>query len=420
MEAEQSVFQHQYDNGVRLVAEPMPWLQSAAFSFRVPAGCQYDPIDRRGVANFACEMVQRGAGKRTSRQFVEYLESLGVNYGSSAGVYHTNFGGAVPANHLFGAISAFADVIRHPTMPEDQFEDGRLVCYQEIQAIEDDLAQKTMIELRARHFGDPAGRHCEGSMESVASISMNDVKSFYDSHYRPNGLIVAVAGNIEWPRLKDEIGELFGDWESKPVPEVTLSSPQSGIHHIDFDSNQTHIALAWPCPSYEDPEYYLARCAIGVLSDGMSSRLFREVREKRGLCYTVFASCSSIRNRGSVMGYCGTSADRAQESLDVMLAEIKRLYEGVSERELEKLKVQFRSRLIMSQESSRAKASNMAGDVFYLGRTRSIDEINQIINQITADDINQFLAHQPKPTFDIVTLGKHSLELNDAVPTTSA
>ena len=201
---------------------------------------------------------------------------------------------------------------------------------------------------------------------------------------------------------------------------MTLSSPQSGIHHIDFDSNQTHIALAWPCPSYEDPEYYLARCAIGVLSDGMSSRLFREVREKRGLCYTVFASCSSIRNRGSVMGYCGTSADRAQESLDVMLAEIKRLYEGVSERELEKLKVQFRSRLIMSQESSRAKASNMAGDVFYLGRTRSIDEINQIINQITADDINQFLAHQPKPTFDIVTLGKHSLELNDAVPTTSA
>ena len=420
MEAEQSVFQHQYDNGLRLVAEPMPWLQSAAFSFRVPAGCQYDPVDRRGVANFACEMVQRGAGKRSSREFVEYLESLGVNYGSSVGVYHTNYGGAVPANHLFETLSTFADVIRRPTMPDDQFEDGRLVCYQEIQAIEDDLAQKTMIELRARHFGDPMGRHCEGTMESVASISMVDVQSFYDTHYRPNDMIVAVAGNIEWTRLKDEIEDLFGDWESKPVPEVSLSPPQSGMHHIDFDSNQTHIALAWPCPSYEDPEYYLARCAIGVLSDGMSSRLFREVREKRGLCYTVFASCSSILNRGSVIGYCGTSAERAQESLDVMLAEINRLNEGVSERELEKLKVQFRSRLVMAQESSRAKANNMAGDVFYLGRTRSIDEINQIINQMTASDINQFLARQPAHSFNIVTLGKHSLELNDAVSTTSA
>ncbi len=420
MKTEQSVFQHQFENGLRLVAEPMPWLQSAAFSFRVPAGCQYDPSDRRGVANFTCEMVQRGAGKRSSREFVEYLESLGVNYGSSAGIYNSNYGGAVPANRLFDALSVFADVIRRPTMPEDQFEDGRLVCYQEIQSIEDDLAQKSMIALRARHFGDPAGRHCEGTMESVASISMEDVRSFYESHYRPNDMIIAVAGNIQWPQLKDKIGELFEDWEPKPTPTVTASPPQTGMHHIDFDSNQTHIALAWPTLSYDHPDYYLARCAIGILSDGMSSRLFREVREKRGLCYTVFASCSSILNRGSVIGYCGTSTERAQESLDVMIAEIHRLYEGVTERELAKLKVQFRSRLIMSQESSRAKAGNMAGDVFYLGRTRSIDEINQIINQMTADDISQFLAKQPVPSFDVVTLGKHSLDLNDAVSTTSA
>jgi predicted Zn-dependent peptidase len=416
----ETVFHHQFENGLTLLAQPMPWLQSAAFSFSVPSGCQYDPTDKRGVANFACEMVQRGCGSLNSRQFVEALEQLGLNYGSSAGIYNTNFGGALPAVNLHDAFGIFADMLRRPTMPVEQLEDGRMVCYQEIQAIEDDLAQQAMLELRRRHYGDPLGRHCEGTMDSVKSISMGDIQSFYETYYRPNGLTIAVAGNLDWEQLKNEIGELFGDWNKKDVSPPTLSEPQHGNHHIEFDSNQTHIALAWPGLIVSDPDYYVGRCAIGILSDGMSSRLFREVRERRGLCYTVFASCHSLLDRASVVGYCGTSSERAQESLDVMIAEINRLDEGVTEAELSKLKVQMRSGLIMSQESSRSRASSMAGDHFHLGRVRTVEELNEVINGMTVNRINDYLANLGPKQFDLVTLGKQPLKLNDAVSATPA
>lgn len=416
----ETIFRHQFDNGLTLVAQPMPWLQSAAFSFSVPAGCQYDPSNRRGVANFACEMVQRGCGNYSSREFVEELERLGLSYGSSAGVYHTNFGGALPAARLGDVLAIFADVLRRPTMPEDQLEDGRMVCFQEIQAIEDDLAQQAMLELRHRHYGDPFGRHCEGTMESVQSITMQDIQEFYKTFYRPDGLTLAVAGNIDWPKLKGQVESLLGDWASKEVSPIDVHEPRRGNHHIEFDSNQTHIAIAWPGPTVSDPEYYAGRCAIGILSDGMSSRLFREVRERRGLCYTVFASCHSIKDRGSVVGYCGTSSERAQESLDVMLAEINRLNEGVTKAELSKLKVQMRSSLIMSQESSRSRASSMAGDYFHLGRVRTIDELDDVINGMTVQKINDYLGNLGPRQFDVVTLGKQPLELKDAVSTTPA
>lgn len=414
----ETVYLHQYENGLTLIAQPMPWLQSAAFSFSVPAGCMYDPTAKLGVANFACEMVQRGCGELSSREFVESLEHLGLNYGSSVGVYHTNFGGALPANQLNDALKIFGDVLRRPTMPSDQLEDGRMVCFQEIQAIEDDLAQQTMLELRRRYYGEPWGRHCEGTMESVQGISMPDIQSFFESYYRPNEMTLAVAGNIDWPQLKDRVEALFGDWAAQPVDPIIASAPQHGNHHIEFDSNQTHIALAWPGPTVNDPDYYVGRCAIGILSDGMSSRLFREVRERRGLCYTVFASCHAIKDQGSVVGYCGTSSERAQESLDVMVAEINRLNEGVTESELSKLKVQMRSGLIMSQESSRSRTSSMGGDFFHLGRVRTLDELDEIINGMTVDKINGYLANLSPHQFDMVTLGKTPLELSDAVSTT--
>lgn len=420
MESNQAVSQHQYDNGLTLVAQPMPWLQSAAFSFSVPAGCQYDPSHRRGLANFVCEMVQRGCGDLDSRQYIEHLERLGLNYGSSASVYHTNFGGALPAAKLNEAIGVFADVVQRPMIPDNQLEDGRMVCFQEIQAIEDDLAQQAMLELRRRHYGEPFGRHCEGTIDSVQSITQQDIQSFFDTYYRPNGMTIAVAGNIQWDRLKDCIGENFADWSANEIPGLDPKPPQHGNHHIPYDSNQTHIALAWPNPTYADPDYYVARCAIGILSDGMSSRLFREVRERRGLCYTVFASCHSLKGQGSVVGYCGTSTERAQESLDVMIAEINRLNQGVTQDELDKLKVQIRSGLIMSQESSRSRAGSMAGDYFHLGRIRTLDELNEIINGMTVERINRYLADQPPHTFDLVTLGKQPLELNHEVSNSSA
>lgn len=410
---QEQIFHHKYGNGLTLVAQPMPWLESAAFSIAVPAGCRFDPDEKLGLANFVCEMVQRGAGPYNSREFIEVLESFGVDYTSSASLYNTNFGGAMQAAQLHDAIAVYADVLRRPKLPADQLEDGRLVCFQEIAALSDDLAQRALQQLRIKYYGATDGRNCEGTMETVGSITLEDIVQFYESNYRPNDLIIACAGKLDWESLKSHVGALFDDWAPKTPSTITPALAEHGVHHIAHESEQTHIAVAFPGVAYAHPDYYLNRGAIGVLSGGMSSRLFTEVREKRGLCYTVFASCHSLKDQGSVLSYAGTTNDRAQETLDVMVAELKKLAEGIQADELRRLKVQIRSGMVMQQESSRSRASSIAGDWFHLGAVRTLDEINDKISGLTVESINAYLAANPPRQFDVVTLGPQALEFTE-------
>ena len=416
----QQVLSHQLANGLTLIGQPMPWLESAAFSIHLPAGCQHDPADKLGLANFTCEMVQRGCGDLDSRQFVEALDMLGVDYSSSCSVYHTRFGGAMKKEELLPTLNIFADVLQRPQLPPQQMDDGRLVCFQELRAIDDDLAQRTMIELRQRYYGDPLGRIAEGSQAGLENITVSDIDSFVNTIYRPNETILAIAGNFDFQQVQDHVEAIFGGWSPQDVATPKRTPPTHGTHHFEYDSNQTHIALAFQGIPYSSDEYYHHRAAIGVLSDGMSSRLFAEVREKRGLCYTVYASCHSVKDEGSVVCYSGTSADRAQETLDVLVEQLLNLYDGVTEDELERLKVQIRSGLIMQQESSRSRANSIAGDWFHLGRVRSLDEVNESIDSLTVDSINQFLASHRPAQFDLVTLGPKPLEFNHGISTTSA
>lgn len=421
MTMQQQIFHHTYDNGLTLVAQPMPWLESAAFSIAVPAGCRFDPAAQLGMANFVCEMVQRGCGERNSREFIEALEMLGVDFSSSASIYNTNYGGAMQAAQLHDALDIYADLLRRPLFPESQIEDGRLVCYQEIKSLEDDLSQRAILELRQRYYGDPDGRHSEGTMETMANIQLPDMKQFFLERYRPNGAIIACAGKLDWEELKAHVGQSFGDWAQQTAPDVESQSPVHGMHHIQHESEQTHIVVAFPGVAYSHADYFLNRGAVGVLSGGMSSRLFTEIREKRGLCYSVFASCHSLKDRGSVICYSGTSTERAQETLDVLIEQLQELATGIREDELRRLKIQIRSSLIMQQESCRSRASSIAGDWFHLGRVRTLDEINERINGLTVESVNQYLAANPPANFDVVTLGSKPLEMKtDEISSTSA
>lgn len=416
MTIQQAIFSHTYGNGLTLVAQPMPWLESAAFSIAVPAGCRFDPSEKLGLANFVCEMVQRGCGNYGSREFLETLEGLGCDYNSSASLYNTNYGGAMQAAQLPEALAVFADMLRRPTFPEAQLEDGRMVCFQEIAALGDDLAQQTLQQLRINMYGQVDGRSSEGTHDSVAAITMDDIKQFYQARYRPNGLIIACAGKLDWESLKSHVGQLFDDWPTQPDVPAEVTDPLHVNEHIEFESEQTHIALGYPGVSYSDENYYKLRGAIGVLSGGMSSRLFTEVREKRGLCYTVFASCNTLLDRGSVLCYSSTTNDRAQETLDVIVHELHRLAAGIEPAELRRLKVQIRSGLVMQEESCRSRASSIAGDWFHLGRVKTLDEITEQINALTVESINEFLAEHPPGNFDLVTLGPAALEFDEANP----
>jgi predicted Zn-dependent peptidase len=406
------ILSHTYENGLVLVAEPMQSLESAAFSFLVPAGCVQETPERAGLAAFTCEMALRGAGSRDSRQFISDLENLGVERGESVSVNHTSFGGATLSKNLWPALEIFADLLRRPHLPADQLEAGRAVVVQEVRAIEDEPAQKVMVELRRRQYPDPWGRSSHGELPALRGITIDQIRDFHTRTYAPRGTILGVAGRFDWTRLKDEVGRLFADW--KPVKQT--SQPEkpgpSRREHLTHESNQTQIGVAYTSVPYRDPEYFQAWGAVGVLSGGMSSRLFTEVREKRGLCYTVYATHHTLRDRASVLCYAGTSAERAQETLDVMLAELVRLADGVEPQELSRLKARIKSALIMQQESSSSRSGAIARDWFHLGRVRTLTEVGRLVDGLSCESINAYLAAHPPGDFTVVTLGSKPLEVS--------
>jgi predicted Zn-dependent peptidase len=399
-----------------LVAEPMEWLESAAFTLLVPVGSAHDPADRSGLSSFVCEMALRGAGERDSRRFIEDLDNLGVERSESVTEAHTRFSGATLAAHLPAALAIFADVVRRPHLPEDQFEASRQVLLQELRAVEDEPAEKVMIELKRRHYPEPWGRPSQGEQRALETIGLADVRQHFRRRYRPNGAILGVAGRFDWPRLREVVGELFGDWPAAGEAAVASAEARRSIAHFPYDSNQTQIGIAYPSVPYRHPDYFQAWGAVGVLSGGMSARLFTEVRERRGLCYAVYATYHTLLDFGGVFCYAGTSAARAQETLEVTLAELVRLGQGILPEELDRLKARIKSALIMQQESSFSRSGAIARDWYHLGRVRSMDEIEQIVAGLSCQSINTYLAEHPPGGFTVVTLGPRELEVPGGIP----
>ncbi len=406
-----SIHSHVFSNGLALLAEPIPSLESAAFTLFTPAGCAYDPAERGGLSAMVCEMALRGCGARSSRQFIEDLENLGVEHGESVSDAHTSYSGATLAKNLPQVLSIYADLLRRPHMPADQLEAGRLAAIQELRAIEDEPGHKVMLELKRRHYPAPYGRPSEGDMASLEAITIDEIQAQYAKTYRPNGTILGVAGRIDWPQLRDQVESLLGEWPRVDMPELQVARRGVRREHLDYESIQTQIGIAYDSIPYNHPDYFQASGAVGVLSGGFSSRLFSEVREKRGLCYTVYASYHTLRDRGSVMCYSGTSSENAQQTLDVILQELNRLPQGILPDELKRLKTRVKSGLVTQQESSYGRSSAVARDWYHLGRVRTLEEVGKIVDALTVDSINAYLAKHPPGDFSIVTLGPKPLNM---------
>jgi predicted Zn-dependent peptidase len=231
--------------------------------------------------------------------------------------------------------------------------------------------------------------------------------------YRPNGAILGVAGAIDWPKLRDTVGRLFADWTPRPELAVPESPGGPARDHILRETQQIQIALAYGAAPVASPDYYRARAAAAILGGYSSARLFTEVREKRGLCYSVYSSYEGQLERAAILCYAGTSADRAQQTLDVMLSEIERLgHEGVALDELDTMRAGLKSSLIMAQESSMSRSGSLASDWFFLGRVRAIEEIAAELDALTPDSVSEYASQlQRKDDLTILTLGPTPLRL---------
>ncbi|MCA9080788.1 MAG: insulinase family protein [Planctomycetaceae bacterium] len=394
----QAISHFTFDNGLTLLVEPMPHVQSAAFAILTPAGTIYEPPNRNGTAAALTDLIMRGAGERDSQELIGTLDALGVQAHEHTGWNFISFSGATIASNLVPALELYGDVLQRPRLPEHQFLAVMSGVEQNLLAIEDEPQRQVFIELRKRLYESPWNRPSDGTLQEVEVISYGDIREQFERSVRPNGTLIGIAGNVDPLEVRDAVERIFGSWPRGAEPVVQPSPSPWKDEFLVHPSTQTHIGLAYPAVPYGDAQYFAASAATSVLSGGSSSRLFTEVREKRGLCYSVDANLSSLKDKGHVLAYAGTTTDRAQETLDVMLQVIRDLGENITDEELSRCKARDKSALVMQQESTPARASSIARDWFYLGRVQTLEEIRGKIDGLQVRDLLDYLdGHPPEP-----------------------
>jgi predicted Zn-dependent peptidase len=302
-------------------------------------------------------------------------------------------------------------------LEEEQLESAKQVIKQDIFSLDDDPLRRVMLELQRQFLPEPWGRPHLGTLESIDRITVADIRRHHARFFQPDGVILSIAGKMDWDVVLDKVGDLFADWKPLPLtlPKETVLG--SAYVHLPCDSVQTHIGVAFPSEPLCSPDYMLAWSGVNILSGGMSSRLFDEIREKRGLCYNVYASYSPLRDRAGVYCYCGAGTEHAQESLNVLISELDRLRYGIKDDELKRLKIRAKSTLIMQQESTGARSGMMSRDWYHLGHVRTLHDIETAINSLTKPAIDHYFAVHPPGPFHLVTLGLEPLKFlcNDSV-----
>lgn len=401
----------QLPNGLVLLAEPVAAVQSLSMAMLVPAGLAGEPQGQQGIASILTEMICRGAGGLSAREHTEALDRLGIQRSTSAEIHHLRLGATMIASKLSQALPLLLDMIRRPTLEEKALEPSRDLALQALDSLEDEPQQRAVLELRKRHFPPPLGRSPLGERQDLEQLTIEQVRAFWRQTCVPAGSVIAFAGQFDWPTLRGQVYELLGDWAGRSErPQPTAPAPR-GYQHVTADTAQVHLALAYEAPSEPDPRSILQRAATAVLSGGMSGRLFTEVREKRGLCYAVHANYAAMKDRGAVFSYAGTTIPRAQETLEVLLGELRRLAQGIEQDEFDRAIVGMKSRLVMQGESTAARAAAIATDQYMLGHPRTLDELATLVDAVTLANLNAYVRENPPGEMTAVTIGPDALRM---------
>jgi len=412
----QQIFTASLGNGITVLGEHMRGVESVAVAVHVAGGGIHDPPGRCGLATLAGELSLRGAGERTSREVVEALEGTGAQWVHGVSGTHTSLSAAMVSRQIPEVLPVFADILRRPRLPAEEFEPARQMVLQNLAASEDDPAHRTLSALRMLHLPAPWGRPTEGIAAELEAATPADVHSFVTRRFSPTGMIVSIAGRIDWDDFMRLVESLFGDWSGGPEEPVATGPRGPFVGHVPHESQQTHVALAWSLPPYRDDDSVIAGAVLSILGGGTSSRLFTEVRERRGLCYGVSAGYQTQRDFAAGVCHAGTTAARAQETLDVILAEIDRLPGSIDADELERVKARVTAALVMQQESTAARAGALARQWYHLGHIRPIAEELARHERLTVPLIEAWLADRPPRDLSVVSLGREPLEVPGALP----
>lgn len=385
---------HTLSNGFRIVTERMEGLQSATIGIWVGAGGRDELIQQNGIAHFLEHMAFKGTADRTALQIAETIEDVGgyMNAYTSREVtayYARVLGADVPL-----ALSLIADILRNSTLSEDEIELERGVILSEIGQALDTPDDVIFDWLQEQAYPDqPLGRTILGPEERVRAFGRADLAGFIDQHYGPESMILSAAGDVDHAAIVAMAEKLFGDMTPGTRPNPVPARFVGGEIKREKTLEQAHVAIGFQSPNYRDDDAYVAQVYASAIGGGMSSRLFQELREKRGLCYTIFAQAGAYADSGMTTVYAGTSADEAGTLTALVLDEMKRAADDFTTEECTRARTQMKAGMLMGLEGASSRAERMARMIQIWGRVPSLDEVVAKIDDVRRDDLRRYAAH---------------------------
>jgi predicted Zn-dependent peptidase len=384
----------EHDSGMRLVTERMPWVRSVTLGVWVTAGSRDEPPRIAGASHFLEHLLFKGTRTRTARDIAEAFDVVGGDLNAFTAKEHTAFYARVLDRDLPMAVEYLCDMLQHSTIRATDLDAERTVILEEISMHEDAPDELVHDVFMERLWpGDPLGRPVLGTVETISNMSRDQVRRFWKKHYVPGNFVVSAAGNLDHDRLEELVTSFMdtetpgAGWGTMVQDPENASQPSRGAHVRRRDTEQAHICLGTAGLSRADPR----RFAFGVVNDaiggGMSSRLFQEIREKRGLVYSVFSYHSMFAHTGAFVVYAGTAPSRAREVIDLIVRELEDVAEkGLTEDELERAKSHMRGSLVLSVEDTSARMNRLGKSEIAHGEVITLDEVLDRIDGVTSED----------------------------------
>ena len=378
-------------NGFRIVTEHMPGLQSASLGIWVSAGGRNEEAAQNGIAHFLEHMAFKGTTTRSALQIAEAIEDVGgyINAYTSREVtaYYTR----VLKDDTALALDVIADILLNPIFDPNEIEIERGVILQEIGQSLDTPDDVVFDWLQEQAYPEQAlGRTILGPPERVQNFSHDDFSRFIKQHYGPGNMILSAAGAVDHDAIVKQAEALVGHLPGRPALVAESAQFHGGEARQDKSLEQVHFALAFESPGYRDPDFYTAQINSIALGGGMSSRLFQEIREKRGLCYSIFAQSGAYADTGMTTIYAGTSGEDVSDLAKITIDEMKRSADDMSETEINRARTQMKAGLLMGLESSSSRAERMARMVQIWGEVPAIEDTVAKIDAVTAADVRAF------------------------------
>jgi len=378
------------DNGIRVVTERMPEARSVTLGVWVAVGGRDEPDALAGASHFLEHLLFKGTPTRTARQIAEAIDAVGGEMNAFTSREHTAYYTRLPAHRVELGLDVLGDVLSDPAFRSHEVEAERQVILEEI-LMNLDMPEDHVHTLLAEAMfpGHPLGREVLGTRESVEAVTRDQIAEFFGHWYRPGNLVVVAAGNLSHEQIVDGLDRTLGRREGgeRPVREAPQVDPNARVH-LDDHTEQVHVAVGWRGVNHHDDERYALMVANQVLGGGMSSRLFQEVREERGLAYSVYSWASTYDDSGSAGIYAGTAPARAGELLEVVDDEVAKVVaSGVTENELGVAKGFIEGSLVLGLEDSASRMARLGRSLMARNEIVTVDDQLARIRAVTGDDV---------------------------------